>query len=73
MTTTQQLFEFSRFTQQLVAEEGESLSLAAIFDRWHQQAYQDEDLTRIRASVNDFENGERGRPLENFLCEFENQ
>lgn len=72
MTTIQQIEDFSRFAKQLV-EEGNELPLDAIFDRWHEEAFREEDLVRVQESVNDFKNGERGRPIEQFLAEFDSR
>jgi len=71
MTTMQQLDEFSRFAKQLVEREGEQLPLDAVFDRWHQEAFRQDDLARIRASVKDYERGERGIALDKYLSEFD--
>jgi len=71
MSTIKQLEDFTRFTKHLLEEEGQELPLDAIFDRWHTEAFRDDDLARIQASVTDYENGERGRPLGEFLTEFD--
>ncbi len=71
MATTEQIEQFSRFAKQLSEEEGTELPLAAIFDRWHAEATKDQDLLAIQASAKDFDNGERGRPVEEFLQEFD--
>jgi len=73
MTTIEQIDEFTRFAKQLVEKEGTELPLDAIFDRWHEEAFRDEDLLRIQASVNDYDSGERGRPVEEFLADFDSQ
>ena len=70
MTTIEQLNDFSRFAKQVVEQEGKELPLDIIFDRWHRQAFAEEDLQRIRASASDYESGERGRPVEEVLSEF---
>ncbi len=70
MATIDQIEEFSRFAKQLSEKEGKELPLDVIFDRWHEEAFQDEDLLRIQASVRDYENGERGQPAEEVLTEF---
>jgi len=71
MGTIEQLEDFTRFTKLTLEKEGRELPLDAIFDRWHEEAFRDEDLARIQASVNDYDNGERGRPLNEFLAEFD--
>jgi len=73
MASIKQIDEFTRFAKQLVEKEGIELPLDAIFDRWHEEAFRDEDLLRIQVSVNDYENGNRGRPVEEFLAEFDAQ
>jgi len=73
MATFEQIEAFSHFAKQLSEKEGLELPLEVIFDRWHEEAFRDEDLLRIQASVGDFENGERGRPVEEFLAEFESK
>ena len=70
MTTIEQIDEFTRFAKQLVEKEGNELPLDAIFDRWHEEAFRDEDVLRIQASVNDYDNGERGQVAEDVLAEF---
>jgi len=73
MASIKQIDEFTRFAKQLVEKESIELPLDAIFDRWHEEAFRDEDLLRIQVSVNDYENGNRGRPVEEFLEEFDAQ
>lgn len=70
MTTYEQLADFSRFTRNVIETEDSSLPLAAIFDRWQSEISRQDDLARIRASVNDFENGERGEPAEQVIAQF---
>jgi len=70
MATIEQIDEFTRFAKQLVEKEGSELPLNAIFDRWHEEAFRDEDLLRIQSSVNDYEKGERGQPANEVLAEF---
>ncbi len=70
MATIDQIEDFSRFAKQLSEKEGKELPLDVIFDRWHEEAFRDEDLLMIQASVRDYENGERGQPAEEVLAEF---
>ena len=71
MASIEQIEQFSRFAKQLSEEEGMEIPLDAIFDRWHAEAYKDADLLAIQASDRDYQNGERGRPVEEFLQEFD--
>jgi len=70
MGTIEQIEEFTRFAKLLVEKEGAGIPLEAIFDRWHEEAFRDEDLLRIQASVDDFNNGERGELAEEILANF---
>ena len=70
MATIEPIDEFTRFAKQLVEKEGTELPLDAIFDRWQEEAFRDEDLLRIQASVNDYDKGERGQPANEVLAEF---
>jgi len=71
MATAEQIDKFSRFAKQLSDEEGAELPLEVIFDRWHAEVYRDVDLLAIQASDRDYQNGERGRPVADFLQEFD--
>jgi len=63
MATSEQIDLFSSFAKQLSEQEGTELPLDAIFDRWHLEANKDQDLLAIQASDNDYNRGERGRPV----------
>lgn len=71
MTTLEQLDDFARFAKAVVEKEGAELPLEVVFQRWNQGAWSEEDLVRIQASVRDYQNGERGEPLEDFLARFD--
>ena len=73
MTTTEQIEDFIRFAKRISNEEGAEVPLVVIFDRWHTELYKDQDLLSIQASHRDFEQGERGRPIAEFLQEFDAQ
>ncbi len=73
MTTLEQIEQFSLFAKQLVEKEGAELPLDVIFDRWHEEAFQVEDLLRIQAAVQDYENGNRGQPADVVLAEFRSE
>jgi len=71
MATSEQIEKFSRFAIEISEEEGTELPLDVIFDRWHAAAYKDEDLLAIQASDRDYQNGNRGRPVTEFLQDFD--
>ena len=71
MATAKQIEKFSRFAKQLSDQEGLELPLDVIFERWHAEVHKDDDLLAIRASDRDYNNGERGRPVAEFLQEFD--
>lgn len=73
MTTIEQIDDFSQFAKQIIEQEGDDLPLDVIFDRWHRKAFPQEDLLRIQESVSDYESGERGRPVDEFLSEFKSK
>ncbi len=70
MGTIEQIDEFTRFAKLLIEKEGAGIQLDAIFDRWHEEAFRDEDLIRIQASVDDYKAGEQGQPAKEVLDEF---
>jgi len=70
MATIEQIDEFSRFAKHLVEQESAERPLEAIFDRWHEEAFRDEDLLRVQASVEDYDKVERGQTAEEVLAEF---
>ena len=57
MATSEQIDAFIRFAKQISEQEGADLPLDAIFDRWHEEAYREEDLHAIQASAHDYEHG----------------
>jgi len=73
MATTAQLQDLSRFIATLPSGERNALSIDEIYERWREQAFRQDDLLAIQASVRDFENGERGRPIEEFLADFDKE
>jgi hypothetical protein len=62
MATIEQIRDFSRFAEQLPAEEREGLSMDELYNRWRAEVLQQEDVEAIRESLEDYERGERGRP-----------
>lgn len=71
MATIEQIDDLSRFIQSLPAGERDALSIDEIYERWREQAFKHEDLLAVKASLRDYENGERGRPVEDFLADFD--
>lgn len=71
MATTEQIENFSRFATQLSQVEGVDLPLHVIFDRWHAEKHKENDLLAIQASDRDYQNGERGRSVGEFLQDFD--
>ena len=70
MTTTEQLQSFNRFAESRL-EAGDSIDV--LFGRWWAETHRDNDAAAIAASVRDFEAGERGQPLDEFLQEFDTE
>jgi hypothetical protein len=71
MATIDQIQDLSHFIQTLPEVDRETLSMDEIYERWREQAFRLDDLLAVKASLRDFENGERGRPLTEFLAEFD--
>jgi len=71
MTTIDQIEDFATFARsQLVA--GQELSIDDLYHQWRQQIFKDTDALAVQASLRDFQNGERGQLLDEFLAEFDN-
>lgn len=73
MTTLQQIDDFANFARQLAEAEGEHVPMDDLYDRWREQAYRDEDRAAVLASIRDFENGDRGRPVQEFLADLDGE
>ena len=71
MATIEQIQDLSHFIQRLPQRERDALSMDDIYQRWREQAFREEDLLAVKASLRDFENGERGRPVTEFLEQFD--
>jgi hypothetical protein len=71
MATIEQIQDLNHFIQTLPASERNRLSMDEIYLRWREQAFRFEDRLAVKASLRDFENGERGRPVTDFLDEFD--
>ena len=70
MATTQQLKDLSHFIETLPPVEREALSIDEIYGRWRDQAFREEDFLEIQSAVQNFQNGDRGRPFSDFIAEF---
>jgi hypothetical protein len=69
-TTIKEINDFARFARAHLEASDESLSIDELFDRWREQCPSVEDTLAVRASIRDMENGESGRPLDEFSDEF---
>jgi len=63
MASSEQIEQFNLFAKQLSVGEGLGIPLDVIFDRWHTESHEDQDILAIQASDRDYERGERGRPV----------
>ena len=66
-TTEQDLASFNSFVKQRMESGDASLSIDELFDQWRLENPFDklyaENVAAIRASIEDFQNGERGTPV----------
>ena len=60
----------SEWTSRVAGWGGEALSLDELFDQWRIRHPQADDARAIRASIRDMEEGETGRPFDQFAEEF---
>ena len=67
MATTEQ--DIDSFAQQKLAQAEGELSMDDIYDEWRIQHPPSEDALAIKAALRDMHNGEKGRPLDEFLTE----
>jgi hypothetical protein len=70
MRTSELIEDFAQFAREQVNLRGESLPLDNLFDEWRILNPPSEDWPAIQASLRDMENGETGRPFEDFVSEF---
>lgn len=73
MATITEIQDLNQFMLSLPPGEREGLCIDAIYERWREQTLRSEDLAAIQASLQDYDNGERGRPLGDFLAEFDGE
>lgn len=67
MATIEQIDDLYRFAKGMPADEREALSVDELYDRWRTQAVFDEDVRAIQDSLDDYNRGERGEPIDQFL------
>ena len=70
MSTIDQIEAFTTFAKNQLGS-GQVRSIDDRYHQWRQQAFQDTDRLAVQASIRDFQNGERGQPLDEFLAEFD--
>lgn len=70
MPTSELIENFSRFAREQVSRRGEDLPIDELFDEWRTQNPPADDWLAIRASLRDIEQGEAGRPFDEFAKEF---
>lgn len=70
MATIEQIQVFTAFAVQLSAQEGEGISLDEIYDRWREKTLRPTDASAVQASLRDMDQGETGRPFDEFAEEF---
>jgi hypothetical protein len=71
MATLTQIHDLNQFILSIPPNERDALSIDAIYERWRDQAFRTEDMLAVKASLQDFDNGERGRPVSEFLSDFD--
>ena len=73
MATITEITDLNQFMLSLPEGEREGLTIDALYERWRELAFRSEDLLAVKASLRDFENGQRGRPFAEFLSEFDTE
>lgn len=73
MTLFEQIDDFSRYAKEFVLRESVEIPIDELYDQWRAEAFHDEDLRAIKASVRDYEDGQCGRPMAKFLSEFDGE
>ncbi len=70
MPTSELIENFSRFAREQVTQRGDDLPIDELFDEWCLQNPPADDWLAIRASLRDIEQGQTGRPFDEFAKEF---
>jgi len=66
----QDLASFAEFARDELRAASTPLSIDELFDRWRVQNPPSEDALAIKASLDDMQAGEAGRPFDQFAAEF---
>ena len=69
-TSEQEINSFSAFAKSRIKNGGDQFSLAELLDEWTIQNPPSEDALAIQASIRDMENGDTGRPFQEFADQF---
>lgn len=73
MATQDQIDNFYQFATQQISNGGAELTMAELFDLWHVQNPTAEELAEsvaaVKAALADMENGDTGRPFDEFTRE----
>lgn len=69
-TSEHEIDSFSEFAKSQLNNRGSDVSLDELFDEWRIANPPPDDALAIKASLRDMENGETGRPFEEFADEF---
>jgi len=59
--------DFTRFAK---SHSSEDVTMDELYDRWREKAFQETDALAVEASLRDMEQGEMGRPFDEFAAEF---
>lgn len=73
MATLAQIHELNDFMVALPEAERESLSIDALYKRWREQKTRAADVQAIKEALDDLNRGVVGRPVDEFLAEFDEQ
>lgn len=70
MPTIELIESFSQFARARVDQAGSDLAIDDLYDEWRAQHPPEDDLLAIKASLRDMEQGETGRPFDDFAAAF---
>jgi hypothetical protein len=69
-TSEHEIESFSEFAKSQLKDSRSDASIDELFEEWRTLNPPSEDALAIQASIRDMENGETGRPFEEFAAEF---
>jgi predicted NAD-dependent protein-ADP-ribosyltransferase YbiA (DUF1768 family) len=72
MSTSELVNDFSKFAAVRLSGTTQP-SIDELYEEWRASTFQDIDAAAVMASVRDLEAGERGRPVSEFLAEFDRE